>query len=547
MPRTFYTIDDLVTFCKMNNFSSFSSKEHDDKPLIVQSVETFEVTDNSKDGLMPVHLKACHIGKNRNQSCIDENVMKRNMTSFKGRPILGSIIQADTGEYEFHSHDMNFTEDGEVEYIEQPVGVISQLEEPYLEYDEDEDKTYLHVNGHIFTEYSRAAEILERRKTCKCSVEIAVHEISWNCEEDCLSIDSFTFMGVTILGYEQDGVTEIKEGMKGSNITIDSFSAKENSMFIDDYSNKIVDLLSVINTKLDSISNKQFNEKGVEITMSHFEELLEKYGKTIEDIDFDYNDMSDEDLDAMFTELFDETEGEPVGEDEGDSEQDPIVVEETEETDPVDTEEDDVDDGVSGKKKLENSEIKYELSHDDIRTALYNLVGMKSEDGYYCVWIAEVYDNKFIYENYSEGKYYRQKYSKDGDNIALDGDPVEVFNEWLSKDEKDALDALKADYAALKSFKETYDAEQVKATKNEIFKKAEYIDIKESEGFKQLMCDMDQYSVDEIQIKADLLFAEYAKTKLSFSAEESKDRHSVGMKLDTKPSKKRAYASLFDE
>ena len=116
MPRTFYTIEDLASFCKQNNFARFNSKEHGNKPLIVQSVETFEVSDNSKDGLMPVSLKSCHIGVNRNQSCISEEVMKADMSSFKGRPILANIIKTDTGEYEFHSHDITFNEDGEMEY-----------------------------------------------------------------------------------------------------------------------------------------------------------------------------------------------------------------------------------------------------------------------------------------------------------------------------------------------------------------------------------------------------------------------------------------------
>ena len=133
MPRTFYTIDDLAAFCRNNNFSHFNSKEHGDKPLIIQSVESFEVSDNSKDGLMPVKLKSCHIGVNRNRSCISEEVMTKHMNSFKGRPILGSIIKTDTGEYEFHSHDYTIDENGDVEYKEQPVGVISEIEDPYLD------------------------------------------------------------------------------------------------------------------------------------------------------------------------------------------------------------------------------------------------------------------------------------------------------------------------------------------------------------------------------------------------------------------------------
>lgn len=550
MPRTFYTIDDLAVFCKTNNFSRFSSKEHDNKPLIVQSVETFEVSDNSQDGLMPVSLKACHIGKNRNQSCISEDVMRKNMNSFKGRPILGSIIKTDTGSYEFHSHDMALNEDGEIEYIEQPVGVISQLDEPYLQYDEEEDKTYLHVNGHIFTEYSRAAEILQRRKICKCSVEIAVNEMSWNCEEDYLSIDSFTFMGVTILGYEQDGVTQIEEGMKGSKITIESFSEQQNSMFANNYSDKIVDVLSRIEEKIDSLSYNKFNQKGVEDEMNHFEELLEKYGKSIEDIDFEHEGMTDEELDAKFAELFDVVE-----------EVEPEVEEEVVESDEIQEEviepeeiheevivENEVEVQEEVETPEEKFELKYELSHDDIRMALFELLNARSDNGYYCAWIVEVFDDKFIYEDYEELKFYRQGYSKDGDNVALDGDAVEVFNEWLSKDEKDALDALKANYAELKAFKESYDASVLKAEKDAVFESVEYDEIRDTEEFKQLIADAEKYSVEEIKTKADLLFASAMKKKFDFSADKSDKKNSVSLNFNAKPNKKKqAYAGLFDK
>ena len=471
MPRTFYTIADLAAFCKQNNFSRFSSKEHGNKPLIVQSVETFEVADNSKDGLMPVSLKSCHIGVNRNQSCISEEVMKADMSSFKGRPILANIIKTDTGEYEFHSHDITFNEDGEMEYLEHPVGVISQLDEPYLEYDKEEDKTYLHVNGHIFTEYSRAAEILERRRTCKCSVEIAVNEMSWNGEEDYLSIDSFTFMGVTILGYEQDGVTEIQEGMKGSKITIDSFSA-DNSMLGTNYQEKMIEVLDKLNTTLSNF-NKNSKEGGEE-------------------------------------EMVDVEE---------------TVVEEVE----------------------EKFEIKFELSHDDIRMALYQLLNAYSEDGYSYAWILEVYDNKFIYEDWTdEGyKFFRQTYSKDGDNVAFDGERVEVFNEWLSKAEKDALNELKSSYAELKAFKENYDAAALKAEKDAVFASAEYDEIRETDEFKALVSEMDKYSVEEIKVKADLLFAASMKKKYSFEAKPAK-KGAVSLNFQAEPDKKKeAYAGLF--
>ena len=531
MPRTFYTIDDLATFCKQNNFAYFSSKEHGNRPLIVQSVETFEVTDNSKDGLMPVSLKSCHIGVNRNQSCISEEVMKADMSSFKGRPILANIIKTDTGEYEFHSHDVEFNEDGEMEYLERPVGVISQIDEPYLEYDKEEDKTYLHVNGHIFTEYSRAAEILERRRTCKCSVEIAVNEMSWNGEDDYLSIDSFTFMGVTILGYEQDGVTEIQEGMKGSKITIDSFSA-DNSMFGINYQEKMIEVLDKLNTTLSNFNKN--SEKGGNEEMVDVEDIV----------------VEEELNDPEVVVVEEQTDGEEVVVNEE------IVSEETsfEDGDEVDVEEvvieneSEIEEPIVDESE-EKFEIKFELSHSDIRTALYNLLNAYSDDGYSCAWIIEVYDNKFIYEDWTENgyKFFRQVYSKDGDNIAFDGDRVEVFNEWLSKDEKDALDALKSSYSELKAFKDSYDASALKAEKEAVFASAEYDEIRESDEFKSLMSEMDNYSVEELKVKADLLFAASMKKKFNFNSE-SKKKSSVSFNFNEKPDeKKEAYAGLFSK
>ena len=529
MPRTFYTIDDLAAFCKQNNFARFSSKEHSNKPLIVQSVETFEVADNSKDGLMPVSLKSCHIGVNRNQSCISEDVMNAHMSSFKGRPILANIIKTDTGEYEFHSHDIEFNEDGEIEYLEHPVGVISQLDDPYLEYDEKEDKTYLHVNGHIFTEYSRAAEILERRRTCKCSVEIAVNEMSWNGEEDYLSIDSFTFMGVTILGYEQDGVTEIQEGMKGSKITIDSFSAN-NSMLGVNYQEKMIEVLDKLNTTLSNFNKN--SEKGGEEEMVDVEDIV---------VEEELNDpevvVVEEQADGEEVVVNEEIVSEETSFEDGDEEE-VVVVEEVEVEEPV------------VEEVEEKFEIKFELSHDDIRMALYQLLNAYSEDGYSYAWILEVYDNKFIYEDWTDEGYqfFRQAYSKDGDNVAFDGEKVEVFNEWLSKAEKDALNELKSSYAELKEFKENYDAAALKAEKDAVFASAEYDEIRESDEFKSLMSEMDKYSVEELKVKADLLFAaSMKKKKFSFEAKPAK-KGAVSLNFQAEPDKKKeAYAGLFSK
>ena len=572
MVRKFYTLDDLYNFCKENRFESFSA-EKQGAPLVVQSFGTFEADSKNTDGLMAVKLKSCHTGKNRNKSGITDDNMNKYKYTFKGRPILGAIYKTDTGEYEFRAHDMRVIDDGEdIEYIEQPIGVISQTEEPYLEYDAEEDKNYLMVSGTIFSDYSKAAEILERRRTCKCSVEIAVEELSYNCDEDYLSIDKFRFSGVTILGYEQDGVTEIQEGMKGSKITIDDFSINKNSMFSADCQDKLIEILEKLNVTLESFNDKNQNsEKGGEKVMNKFEELLAKYGKTADEVTFEYENLSDEELEVAFKEAFEEVEEESdvVTEDtvveeelEDGEESEEVVVEEAAEEVVEDADEEVADkpeevvaeefvaDVVEEAVELqeENFVLKYELSHDDIRSALYSLLAAESEDEYYYAWILEVYDDKFIYQDYLEGKFYRQDYSRDGDTVSLGENKVEVFNEWLSKAEKDALDALKADYVALKEFKSNYDESVIKTQKTDILDKAEYECLVDNKEFAQLRTDMDKYSVEEVSTKADLIFAAHMKSTMEFAAkDETKKPKVLGFNAEAKKEKKKkAYGNLFD-
>jgi hypothetical protein len=546
MPKKYYTLDDLYQFCKNNNFSHFSAKESGG-PIIVQSygeveAQGFESDVQSVQGLVPVTLQACHTELNRNLSFISEDTMTKALPSFANKPILGYIHQLDDGTYDFYTHNVSYVEDENsddgmrIEYEERPIGVVPESCNAHLEYDEEKDKNYVVVTGYIYEDYgNRAVDIIKNNggKT-KVSVEIAVNEMSYNAKEGYLNIDDMYFMGVTCLGKTPEGEV-VQEGMEGSNLKLDNFSAKENSMFSADISDKIVDLLSNINEKLDNLSNTKFDEKGVENKMNHFEELLEKYGKTVEDIDFDYENMTDEELDAKFAELFETVVVEGEGQADGDGEGTAVV----------DNDGDDPNGDPEVEPVVETHEIKYELSHDDVRYALYNLIAAKSEDDYYYTWIAEVYDSKFIYEDYRENKYYRQKYTKDGDNIALDGDPIEVFSEWLSKEEKDALDALKSDYAALKEFKDTYDVEQTKAEKTSILESAEYAEIKDSDEFKALVSEMDKYSVEEIKVKADLLFAASMKKKFNFNTKLEK-KSSVSLNFNAKPDdKQEAYAGLF--
>ena len=292
--------------------------------------------------------------------------------------------------------------------------------------------------------------------------------------------------------------------------------------------------------------------------MNKFEELLAKYGKTADEVTFEYENLSDEELEVAFKEAFEETEDEPetVVEEAVVEEaiEETVVEEPAEEVDANPAEvvveealEEPVEEVI--EQPEEKFVLKYELSHDDIRTALYSLLAVESDTEYCYAWILEVFDDKFIYQDYMENKFYRREYSKDSDNVALGENKVEVFNEWLSQAEKDALDALKADYAALKEFKSTYDESVIKAQKTDILDKAEYECLEKNAEFAQLRADMDKFSVEEISTKADLIFAAHMKSTMEFSAKDEgkKKPTTLGFAMDTKKEKKKkAYGNLFD-
>ena len=534
MAKKIMTLDSLYKFfVEQNKSFNFSSKESG-TPIVVTTNGLFaKEKDDDMIGMLKLKLKNCHIDTNRNGSHISKENMEKAMPTLKYRPILAYIHELPDGTKDFYSHNMEFVEDenGEtkVVYLEKQVGCFT-ADDPWLEYDEEMDKTYVMAYAVIPEEYTETADIIRRKNGTKVSTELVINELSYNAKEKYLDLIDFYFGGTTLLGSDEDG-NEIGEGMLGARGDIEDFCHKE-PVFT--YQDKLIETLEKLDMTLSSF-NKSNSEEGGDEKMDNFEnEVVEEVVETeVEEtvIENSEEEVVIENNEVEETEVAEETETEEASTSEDGDEA--VVVEESEETEAVEP---------------ENFEIKFELSHDDIRMGLYELLAVRSENGYYSSWIIEVYDNKFIYEDYEEYKFFRQGYSKDGDNLALDGEPVEVFNEWLSKDEKDALDALKTSYAELKAFKENYDASVLKAEKESVLNSAEYADIKDSDEFKVLIAEMDKYSVEELKVKADLLFAASMKKKFNFESKQPKKKSSVGVNFSSKPDpKKQAYAGLFDE
>ena len=551
------TLDDLYQFfVEQNKTVNFSSKDSG-TPIIVTTNGFFETNESDMPEMLKLELKVCHTDTNRNGSHISTENMEKAMPTLKYRPILAYIHELEDGTKDFYAHNIEIIEheDGETEinYIEKQVGCFT-ADDPWLKYDEENDKTYVHAYAVSPEGYTEAADIIRRKGGTKVSCELIIHELSYNAKEKYLDLTDFIFGGCTLLGCDEQG-NEIGEGMLGSRADISDFCHKEPAYT---YQEKLIKTLEKLNVVLESFNNNSEEKGGIE--MNKFEELLAKYGKTAEEVTFEIEGLSDEELEEKFKEAFedDNDESKLDDDDEPDSENDDGDNSDDEE-EPITTEEE----ACGNKKKKKkcsidsdgNMSVSFEISHEDIRGALFNLIGVYEEEDNEWYWITNVYDDYFIFENWDGNKMYKQSYSVDGDNVTLSGDRQEVFKMILTESEKLAIEKMREDYASLeakynelKTFKDNYDAAELKAKKDAIFARSEYSVLAEDEAFKTLVADAEKYSVDEVEAKAKAIFADYVINTGAFSTKDNGENKPkvLGFNFNKKEDKKSPYGNLFN-
>lgn len=551
------TLDNLYQFfVEQNKTVNFSSKDAG-KPIVVTTNGFFEANETDMPEMLKLELKVCHTDTNRNGSHISTENMEKAMPTLKYRPILAYIHELEDGTKDFYAHNMEIVEheDGETEitYIEKQVGCFT-ADDPWLKYDKENDKTYVHAYAVIPEGYTEAADIIRRKGGTKVSCELIINELSYNAKEKYLDLTDFIFGGCTLLGCDEQG-NEIGEGMLGARADISDFCHKEPVYTFQD---KMIEVLDKLNSTLSNF-NKNPDEKGGS-KMNKFEELLAKYGKTAEEVTFEIEGLSDEELEEKFKEAFEDDNGESKldGDDESDSENDDGDNSDDEE-EPITTEEE-----ACGKKKKKkcsidsdgNMSVSFEISHEDIRGALFNLISVYEEEDNEWYWITNVYDDYFVFENWDGNKLYKQSYSVDGDSVALSGDRQEVFKMILTESEKLAIEKMREDYASLeakynelKTFKDNYDAAALKSQKDAIFARSEYSVLAEDEAFKVLVNDAEKYSVDEVEAKAKAIFADYVIKTGTFSAKDDGEKKPkvLGFNFNKKEDKRSPYGNLFNK
>ena len=522
MVNKILTLDNLYQFFVEQNKTVNFSAQDNKGPIVVATEGYFDVKENDMPGMLQLKLKVCHIDTNRNGSHGSESNMEKALPTLKYRPILAYIHDLPDGTKDFYAHNMEIIEnaDGEEEinYIEKQVGCFT-ADEPWLEYDKEQDKTYVMAYAVVPEEYTATADIIRRKNGTKVSCELVIKELQYNAKERYLDLIDFYFGGCTLLGSDEQG-NEIGEGMLGSRADIADFCKKE-PVFT--YQDKLIEVLDKLNITLSNFNiNAQSEQKGGKEEME-FEKDVVETTETVEEIET-----------TELEEVVEVEETEEVEE----------VVEETSEEEEIEETPASEDDGGEQVEQFTKT-FTVELSHDDIRYALYNLIGVYDEEDNDWYGIYAVYDSYFVMQGWINGKFFKQGYAIEGENVSLSGDRQEVFMMLLTESEKLEIEDMRKNYAVLKEFKENADATQIKAEKDAILASPEYAELAETEEFKAFASEVEKYSVEEVRVKADLLFAAHVKKLGTFAMKEpTVKQNSIGISLTEKP--KKAYGNLFN-
>ena len=577
MSKRIMTVDELYAFCLKNKFSKFDSKDFGTE-LVVEMPANFAKSDDNTDkmteGLTPFISRAFHDHINLNKSEIKEQDFKDNLPSSNLRPILAHIVKDEkTGELDFGSHDSHvekvteIDEDGKeftvekVVYDEQPIGVIDGSKTS-IEYDEEAKVNRAILHGYLYNEYCQdAIDILNRRGTVDCSVELVIRQMSMDGKTKSLVLNDFYVAGLTLLS------AKTKPGMAGSNFKIEDFSLESKTF---DFEKQLIEMQAKLN-ELEARFNINNSMKGGKATVEikdnkNFEEVTETEKVTETEATTDEVTVSEEESEKTVDKTSEENSVE-------EKETDEVTTEEVEESADEDTEvkEDNAcgGGGSGSKKKKKNSseesqtnttvECSYTVNGESKKFAvslqekiyaiqdLVNVTYAEADNTYYGV---SVYEDYVVMCDYWSGRYFKQSYTSENDNYSLVGDRIEVFAEFVTADEQSKLDDMRSNYSSIVEELNTYKSAEVYADKMTVFDDEAYADYLETDEFKALMSDesVNQYSKEELAEKADATLGKLVKKNKTFSYSENIGKKSNKVNFNLKPDvqkKSKAYGTLF--
>lgn len=264
-------------------------------------------------------LSICYAGRNRNKTIISKEAIENAVPTMAYCPIVANYdVESDT----IGGHDVGFIEgaDGGMRMINltDAIGVVPENPQWCWQKKTDDDgveREYLCTPA-ILWKRTPVYQKLKRDGVSGQSMEINVKD--GKVVDGLFEIDAFEFTAFCLLG---DDIEPCFEGAQVEMFSLSDLSNRLSEM-MDDFKKNYSKVIAA--SADDNITPKgdNYNSEGGESSLN-IEELLQKYGLTVEDVNFETDGMSSEEIERRFAEIktvkFDEEGSEGSGEETGET------------------------------------------------------------------------------------------------------------------------------------------------------------------------------------------------------------------------------------
>ena len=486
-------------------------------------------------------LKAkCYVlslGKNANKSHFSKENVDRAYPSLAYAPVIGHLMVDDNGVYHLGGHDYHLDmNDLKLKSQCVPFGVAVPSETPvYEDVTEENGNVSTYLTCEVILWIGRYPELADAFYSDSVftnqSMEI-FYSNSAPLKDDPTYTDiiDFSFDALCMLQKSDDDKFNVTPCFPSASIVPITYSIDKN-----EFSSLMGELKEELSLYF---SKNNSDEKGGKVNLDEKLEILQKFNKTIEDLDFSIDDMSVEDLSAKMEELF-------------------------------------------GEKEPKAEPIAFSATYKEKRQALQNALDpiiVKDAEGNYVeetYFYIEDFSDEYVFvekdhwtANDYDCKYGRFAYTFDEATrtATISSEFEEMVKVWLTLDEKAKVDEERANYETkysdlekefsdykaehsfldsefnvLKEYKENKEVEERKCAEDALF--ADYEEtIGETEEFKSLKEKASEFSLDALKKECLCIVGMYSMTN---KTKETNKPDSLKFSLEPEVSEDEPYGGLM--
>lgn len=481
----------------------------------------FEKINDIDERFMNVKIYLMHVGLNLNNSYFEKSVVEKAIPTLNNTPILGYIRITEDNEKDFEGHKhILVVENGEfkLKYAGCAYGVIPESCNPRWEMklcDDGIEREFLVCDGIVWKKFDDAVDIFNRDSIKQQSMELADDFDGYMHEDGYFVFTRFSFFGACILGDDR------QPAMVNASI--------EKIFSFDDIKREIQKEMELLKISME----KEFLKKEDWGTGSEIKIDLSK-----EAADFNTS-WGSVDKTVLRNKLLKAKNYKTLNFEEG---------------------------GMFQVKDEDKIVFVFELSHDDIRDKLYDILNPVNEETElreYNYWILEVFDDYCIVEDANDlGNYYKIPYAVDENDEVVLGEKQKIIPMWLTPEEVKQIEEMRNNYEKVKSefsrlqsnyetvkqerdelleFKKNIEQEQRRIAEEELFTKfAEKLDEAEINSIKETAGD---FTLEELEEK---LYSLVGKKMIKFS-NDSKKKTKINIQFEKGDNKKieKPYADII--